>query len=74
MAIIDAATRFPTLCVIESSLTPNLSQMTGRASKSTVISRISPLHGLHPGFADQRAGYLAFADNRAYMTLKFLIG
>jgi hypothetical protein len=48
--------------------------MTGRASKSAGPGMILPLQARHPGFVGRVTGYLAFADNRAYMSLKFLIG
>jgi hypothetical protein len=53
---------------------PNLGEMICRASKSAGLGMILPLQPPHPGFVGLAAGYLAFADNRAYMSLKFLIG
>jgi hypothetical protein len=48
--------------------------MNRRASESAAPGMILPLQAPYPGFAGGEPGYLAFTDNRAYMTLKFLIG
>jgi hypothetical protein len=67
--------RFPTLSVFRVVFVmPNLGQTICRASKSTDAGMILSLQPSHPAFAWRMASYLAFADDRGYMTLKFLIG
>jgi hypothetical protein len=75
MAIVDAASSCPptlslfwTPCVAQS----RPEQLPGKQKHDR--GRISPPELCSGGFTGAGSAYLAFADDQAYMTLKFLIG